>query len=422
MADKRLVEGLLEQIEAIPYVDSHTHVPLPAVIQGKFADSGFRYDATYLLGGCTYVAQFLGGKTWPEVREKLVVSSQNAYYRPMAIAMRDLYGLEGELDDSNVDAVSERMDAAHRDPMWYSDVLKRANLRHIVWMDWNGLDEHLKPANQVPGVTLHPVWNVDWSIYFYGKSPAELDDYAYQHGAKPENFCELLEMHDAALERFLGNGGVCLKSTSAYFRPLVFDSSVTHEQAAAAFAKVIASVELSPAEQRQLQDFCILRFFRIANERKLPFQLHTGNQQEHNRVEDSSPLKLNDLLLSGDYPDVRFVLLHGGFPYTRESIMLAKYFKEQVTLDLCWMCLFSPAAAKQTLSIALDMLDGSQVMLGSDCANFEELYGTVKITRRVVAEVLAEKVESGIWSEKVALRAAERVLNRNAVELYGLEA
>ena len=84
------------------------------------------------------------------------------------------------------------------------------------------------------------------------------------------------------------------------------------------------------------------------------------------------------------------------------------------------MALFSPAAAKRALGDAIDMLDGRHLMFGTDSANLEEMYGTVKFTRRLLAEVLAEKVESGFLTEKAALQISRRILYENAVELYGL--
>jgi predicted TIM-barrel fold metal-dependent hydrolase len=84
------------------------------------------------------------------------------------------------------------------------------------------------------------------------------------------------------------------------------------------------------------------------------------------------------------------------------------------------MTLFSPAAAKRTLADAIDMLDGRQLMFGTDSANLEEMYGTVKFTRRVLTEVLAEKIEGGFFTEKVALQIARRILYANAMELYNL--
>ncbi len=130
---------------------------------------------------------------------------------------------------------------------------------------------------------------------------------------------------------------------------------------------------------------------------------------------------LNSLFESGRFSNARIVVLHGGYPFTGEAITMVRYFKPTAYLDLAWMALFSPAAAKRSLSEAIDMLDGTQLMFGTDAANLEEMYGTVKITRRIMAEVLAEKIESGFLTEGPALRIARRILYTNAVELYGLE-
>lgn len=59
-------------------------------------------------------------------------------------------------------------------------------------------------------------------------------------------------------------------------------------------------------------------------------------------------------------------------------------------------------------------------MFGTDAANLEEMYGTVKFTRRILAEVLAEKIESGFLIQVAALLIAKRVLFTNAAELYGI--
>jgi hypothetical protein len=427
-AQDPLVEHLLKQINEIPFVDSHTHVPLPAGMAERMKDKSFHYDVPYLIGGASYIASFIYGKDWPEMKERLKVNAQHAYYRPMVMAMRDLYGLgeNDELNDSNVEEISRKMDAAHHDPNWYGEVLKRANVRHILWMDWNGKDLQNLPGNKLKDMAFHPLWNVDWVVYFNGQKPKkgelnELDKVKEAFGRKPKNLTELEKLHDDMFKRFLANGGVGLKSTSAYFRALDFDDTVPRSKAEAAFAKVVEQKPLTDKEQKNLQDYLMIRFLKMAAKKNLPFQFHTGNQQNWNIVENSNPLKLNKLLYSGKYAAVKFVLLHGGYPYTQESIMLAKYFPGTVYLDLAWMALFSPAAAKQTLSQALDMLDGTQVMLGTDTANLEELYGTVKITRHILAEVLAEKIESGLWTEEVAMQIARRVLCTNAMELYHLK-
>jgi hypothetical protein len=45
-------------------------------------------------------------------------------------------------------------------------------------------------------------------------------------------------------------------------------------------------------------------------------------------------------------------------------------------------------------------------------------YGALVLTRRLLAQTLAEKVLEDSWSEALAPEAAERLLARNAIELY----
>jgi hypothetical protein len=67
------------------------------------------------------------------------------------------------------------------------------------------------------------------------------------------------------------------------------------------------------------------------------------------------------------------------------------------------------------------MIDGRRITFGTDCANLEEQYGTAKYTRRILAEVLAEKISSRYLTKPVALAIGERILSTNAMELYELK-
>ena len=68
--------------------------------------------------------------------------------------------------------------------------------------------------------------------------------------------------------------------------------------------------------------------------------------------------------------------MHSGYPFTEEAITMVRYLSNAY-LNPAWMALFSPAA-KRALSNRIDTLDGRQFMFGTDCANLEETYGTVK--------------------------------------------
>ena len=99
---------------------------------------------------------------------------------------------------------------------------------------------------------------------------------------------------------------------------------------------------------------------------------------------------------------------------------MTRYF-ENCYLDLAWMVLFSPDAAQSAMGEALDIIPANRLLMGSDTANLEEMYGTIKWTRKVLAAALAKKVAGGFLSEEAALKLGRRVLSTNAMDLYGLK-
>lgn len=415
-----LADRLFVKLQAIPLVDSHTHLPDPRHFMDGFKDK--KYDVVALLGGGTYVSEFTSGNTWDEVKKSLAVNAHHAYYRPILEAFRDLYGLapNAELDDSNWKAVSDRMDAAHRDPKWYDEVLrKRANVSHLVWLDSDN-----RGQAEMPDARYHPIWNIDGFVYLADPDKKTkrwpLDGLREKFKTRISTLRDMESLIDHEIDSFFARGGVSLKSTSAYFRSLDFNDEVSRTTAEPLFNKVRKEQSLSKTQRKDLEDYLMTRVLTACARGNKPFQFHTGNQQNWNVVANSNPLGLNNLLYSGRWWNVKFVILHGGYPFTKEAITLTREFNN-CYLDLAWMALFSPAAARQTLSEAIDLLAGNQLMFGTDCANLEETYGTVKFTRKILAEVLAEKIESGFLTEAPALAIARRILNTNAMELYGLK-
>jgi hypothetical protein len=243
---EQLVQSLLKQFDAIPFVDSHVHIPLPGDIQARFSDS-FRYDVKYAIGGATYVAQFITGKDWKELSERIQVNAHHAYYRPMVLAMRDLYGLgdQDEIDERSAGFLSTRMDSMHRTQRWYGEVLKRANVERILWMDWDGEDRHRLDSNRVEGVSVHPVWNVDWKlVYISGAAEGsgfKLDRVESWAGRKIRNLKDMEDVIRSSIGDFFRNGGAGLKTTSAYFRTLDFNLDVQRARQVD-FIHVIAQV------------------------------------------------------------------------------------------------------------------------------------------------------------------------------------
>ena len=150
-----------------------------------------------------------------------------------------------------------------------------------------------------------------------------------------------------------------------------------------------------------------------------PSRFSTGLHAGSNHIANSNPAHLTSLLLR--HRNTRFVLFHGGFPYMGELAAVVKTFPNAY-LDLCWMPMIAPTSAKLWLHQWLDAVPINKIFaFGGDTQTPEESYGHLLLTRRLIAEVLAEKVLAGSLSEADAAFVAARILRENAIEFYRLQ-
>ena len=156
-----------------------------------------------------------------------------------------------------------------------------------------------------------------------------------------------------------------------------------------------------------------------AAERGLPIQIHTGLQEGNgNYLANSNPTLLTNVIM--EFSDARFDLFHAGYPFTGELAAMAKYFPN-VSADLCWVQAISPHVFKRTLHEWLDTIPANKIFAGGGDSNYVEgAYGHCTLARRLVAEVLAERVEQGAMDRAGALWYAGRILRENAREFFPL--
>jgi predicted TIM-barrel fold metal-dependent hydrolase len=174
-----------------------------------------------------------------------------------------------------------------------------------------------------------------------------------------------------------------------------------------------------PDEARAVEDFVAHAVAELAGAHGLPYQLHVGyGSWQRNITAQANPLLLNPLVEA--HRGTRFVLLHGGHPFTDELGTLAKNHPN-VHIEAGWLAYIAPATYRRAVREWLDAVPMSKLTaFGADCLCVEQTYGALILTRRLLAQALAAKVLEDGWDEALALEAAERMLSRNARELYRL--
>ena len=120
------------------------------------------------------------------------------------------------------------------------------------------------------------------------------------------------------------------------------------------------------------------------------------------------------------HPRTRFLLMHLAYPWSRDLLAMAFVYRN-IWIDLTWSLLLSPSHFKLALHEAIEILpDESRMMIGGDNWHVEETYGTMQLARRLIGDVLEEKVTSGYFGAEAAQRLVVKILNANARSFFKL--
>jgi uncharacterized protein len=158
----------------------------------------------------------------------------------------------------------------------------------------------------------------------------------------------------------------------------------------------------------------------LAKANDIPVQIHTGIQAHNgNIIENAKPTHLVNLFQ--EYPDVKFILFHGGYPYGGEQATLAKSFRN-VYLDMCWLYIISPSYSERYLHEWFETVPANKIMaFGGDYANVEGTYSHLLLAKQIVSNVLIDKVKDGYFSENEAVNIAQMIFHDNAVRILNLK-
>ncbi|MGD9128382.1 MAG: amidohydrolase family protein, partial [Planctomycetia bacterium] len=248
------------------------------------------------------------------------------------------------------------------------------------------------------------------------KDLANLEKYAGTKFNSLDDLCGALAIN---FEKQVKTGIVGIKSALAYNRRIYYPLP-TEDQAKAAFEKLKSGKPVSNADVLPLQNYMMHQVCKLADKHDMPFQFHTGLQTgTGNTITNSKPTDLVNLI--SKYPNVKFVIFHGSYPYGHELSTIAKNF-QNAYIDMCWLHVISPKISRDSLSEWLETVPANKITaFGGDYGFPEGTYAHAEMGREVVAEVLAEKVLRGYCTEAEACELAVKLLRNNAIDIYKLK-
>ncbi len=231
----------------------------------------------------------------------------------------------------------------------------------------------------------------------------------------------VIEALRTALDDVRGQGYVALKSIVAYRTGLnicTWDSSDAEVAFASARREVQEKGSLRLAHKPLLDTLLHVTFTEAARQ-ELPMQFHTGYGDTDADMLLANPLHLRAVLEQRKYRAMPVVILHESYPYTRQGAYLAAVY-ENVYLDLSYGIPFLGYNEMiEFTRAAFDVAPFSKLLYSSDGVGVPEIHWMSALDgRRILGQVLAERVASGELSITEAEAAGVAVLRDNAMWLY----
>lgn len=426
--EKDIYQKLRNHADQIRVIDTHEHQSWPST------DTKHSYNLYHLLGylGADMVrsgapALFPNADSlsldalWNMYGEALDYSRNTSFYYSLVQGFRKLYEFKDQyFTKDNIPELSAKIGQKYSQyDSWFDSAFHKAGFELMLVMLADKDDFSMSSTDELDKRYFAMVfvinrfmemvsWRPENGVFNLRKLSYEmlgLEDF------RVENLDDYLILCDRLLRRNLEGQAVAVKNTIAYHRTLEFED-VSYETAYTLFN--LDPADRSPEENKKLEDFMFHWTIRKCIKYDLPIQIHTGPG-----IGDSgNPMKLNNLFRK--YPQAKFILLHGGFPWTGECALLGK-MHGNVYLDLVWLPQLSREEAMNAFEVMLDCVPYNRFFWGGDCVFIEESAGALELGKEVVAGVLAGRIKKGLLTEEVAIDILNRIFRENAIEVYKLE-
>ncbi len=420
--------SLLDHIQSLKIIDTHEHLPLESERQ-KETDVLAEWLTHYF--SCDLVSAGLSDKDLATARDsrqdirsrwKLVephwhAAESTGYGRSLALAARDIYGI----DEINAQTI-EPLNAL------FKDARKRGGHYQFVLREKSGIALSIRDSMPIPyKETEDPfVFAMRTDNFICPAHYSQMRATAAEVGLEVHTLADWMDVTRRHIEKHLSGHSrvVCLKCGLAYQRSLRFDK-VTQAEAERSFNELFSDLNLPDWRQpiktaKALADWMMHFVCRVADDNNLVYQIHTGLQEGNgNIIYNSNPTLLTNLFL--EYRNARFDVFHMGYPYVMELGNLAKNFRN-VFIDMCWGHIISPEAARRAIVEWLDAVPANKISaFGGDYCFIDGVYGHQYLARRNVAAALAQKVAD----ESICLARAKEVASwlfvENPKRLFGLD-
>ena len=212
------------------------------------------------------------------------------------------------------------------------------------------------------------------------------------------------------------------KTVAAYRGGFSFDPEEPDDAEAVRAAGPL--LETAASGRPRIGDPVLLRFgiwsgARLARERGLPIQFHTGWGDADLELHRSNPTLLTGLIREFDRLGVNIVFLHC-YPFHRDAAHLASVYGN-VYFDVGSALHYHGPSSAGLLAEAMEVAPFSKLLFSSDAFGLAEQYHLgAMLFRRALREVLQGWIDADHCDAATATRIAESIARGNALRIYPL--
>ena len=410
---------LKKYVDSLRIIDNHEHLFDPAIIKGSsfqdfmllFQQNG--YDDLIAAGMPDSLFEKLYNESntpvqkWKMIEPYWNNTFNTSFSRIILQGIKRLYNIDG-LNENTVTRLSEKIRNGY-DTNWMDRILKDSC--HIDFIIQDGFN--------IPGKNTYIRYAKRFEDWLTVRSKFRIDSIAIRQ-LDPiftlEDFVKSLQLE---FEKGVKEGMTVVKIFTAYSRTLNFERVETN--AARKVFKTLVNGEedhiIPWNDAKPLQDYIFYQLMDLAKKYKIPVTVHTGLQAgKNNFISNSDPTLLSGVFKA--YPEVRFILYHGSYPFGGLLSALAKNYPN-VYIDMNWTWSISPTYIERYLNEWIETVPASKLIaFGGDAMVVENIYSELITAKRIISKVLTAKVRDGYFTETEARKVARMILHDNAAILY----
>ena len=442
MQTEMTAHAIEEILHSFPWMDPHTHIDA-AHLSARGLDDILLY---HMCVSDLYAAGCANGARVPEDRSEeeaarrveeavpyLVKTRNTAMSWGVRIILADLYNWHAPVDSSNWRKLDHLIKHHASDPAWPREILRRANIARTgtelfrrrdgsaddlleYAIEWAFFARTQWGQPDIPLYELERAWNA--------ASPQQPIPVTFDRKTAPplRGTIRTVDDIDAAVAHYcalLPYGKV-----TATAQHISTDIDYTLPNLSTVNAALNARESAGDRERDIYSSYILHRFFTELEKHghEIVFQFSLGAEslphESASRVSQRTIGQLAELIAR--YPRLPFMCFLSSRHANQSLCTLAR---ELPNFSLCgyWWHNFFPGAIRQVMDERLDMLPmNKQIGFFSDAYCAEWTYAKAVITRKLLAEVLAHKVQLGQYSFNDIHDIAFGILHQSTRDLLGM--